>query len=292
MLHDEMAAELRGKAISSFVYPLDFREFLLFHGVRNEPRSTADKAAVLRLFDEYLQWGSYPVMPGTPASMKEAVLRQYFDTMILRDIIQRYEVSKPRACIATIRHLTSNIAKPYTVKRVHSHVSEGGYQVGRETVSEYVRWAEDSWLLFSVPVFSASTREQERNYKKLYCVDWALARHNSTIWDGTFSRGLENAVFIHLKRRFSRVHYYLTKEMRREVDFVGIDTRGAPVVAVQVCMDISDRDTLKREIEPLVSTARYFGCKDNLILTYRQEQHFEIDGITIRALPAWRWMLE
>jgi len=115
MLHDEVAAELRGKAISSFVYPLDFREFLLFHGVRNEPRSTADKAAVLRLFDEYLQWGSYQVMPGTPASMKEAVLRQYFDTMILRDIIQRYEVVEVAADRAVGQ--TEETGEPHVVLR-------------------------------------------------------------------------------------------------------------------------------------------------------------------------------
>jgi hypothetical protein len=224
--------------------------------------------------------------------MKEAVLRQYFDTMILRDIIQRFEVPKPGACTATMRHGVSNIAKPFTIKSFAVYVKESGYTVGRETVTEYLRWAEDAWLLFSVPVYSASSKEQEHNYKKLYCIDWALAQHNSTSWDGTYSRALENIIFIHLKQRYSRVHYCLTREKRQEVDFIAVDPHGKAVLAIQVCMDISDSVTLKREIEPLVSVARYYKCKENYIITLHQEKNWKVEGVYIRALPVWRWLLE
>jgi len=292
MLHEDVSAELRGKSISSFICPLTFREFLRFHGAAPGERSTAAEARYLRLFDEYLQWGAYPVIPQTPAGMREALLRQYFDTMVLRDIIQRYEVSKPSACIAVLRHLTANIAKPFTVKSVAAFAAQSGYPVGRETVTDYVRWAQDSWLLFSVQIFSSSTREQERNYKKLYCVDWALAQQNSTAWDGSRSRALENAVFVHLKQRYHRVHYCLTREKRAEVDFVGIGARGGVETAVQVCMDISDPAVLKRELEPLVSVSQYYRCRDCLLLTYGQEKQFHADGTTVHALPAWKWMAQ
>jgi hypothetical protein len=292
MLHGDVATELRGKAITSPVYPLSFGEFMRFHGATRRPRSTGDEANVMRLFDDFLHWGSYPVMPATPAHMKEAVLRQYFDTMILRDIIQRYEVPRPGACTAAMRHCISNISRPYTVKSVTAFVKDAGHAVGRETVTDYLRWAEDAWLLFSVPVYSSSSKEQERNYKKLYCVDWGLAQCNSAVWDGTYSRALENAVFMHLKRTYSRVQYCLTREKRQEVDFIAVDDRGKAALGVQVCMDIADAHTLKREIEPLASVAKFYGCKENVIVTYNQEKNFAQDGVRVRAVPAWRWMLE
>jgi hypothetical protein len=292
MLHKDVATELRGKAISSIVYPLSFREFLLFNGVTGMSRSSSDEAALMRLFDEFLRWGSYPALPGTPVNMKGAVLRQYFDTMILRDIIQRYEVSKPGACTAALRHGISNIANPFTVKSVAAVVKESGYAVGRETVTDYFQWAEDAWLLFSVPIYSTSSKEAERNYKKLYCIDWALAGQNSASWDGAFSRSLENAVFVHLKRRFNRVHYCLTREKRQEVDFIAVDELGKITRLVQVCMDIGNSVTLNRELEPLVAAARFYGCRENYIVTLTQEKRFELQGVTINAVPAWRWMLE
>lgn len=292
MLHEEVATELRGKAVTSAVYPLTFGEFVSFHGSTGESRSTGDEALLMRLFDEYLHWGSYPAMPAVPAHMKEAVLRQYFDTMILRDIIQRYEVPKPGACIAAMRHGVANMGKPFTVKSLAAYVKEAGHAVGRETVTDYLGWAKDAWLLFAVPIYSASSKEQERNYKKLYCIDWALAQHNSASWDGAYSRAFENMVFLHLKQRFSRVHFCLTREKRQEVDFIAVDHHGKAVSAVQACMDIGDKETLKREIEPLVSVARYYGCRENIIVTYGQEKSFMVDGFGIRAVPAWRWLLE
>jgi hypothetical protein len=51
-------------------------------------------------------------------------------------------------------------------------------------------------------------------------------------------------------------------------------------------------DTLRRELEPLVSTATYFGTQENLIITVNQEQHFDKDGVAVHALPAWQWLLQ
>lgn len=50
-------------------------------------------------------------------------------------------------------------------------------------------------------------------------------------------------------------------------------------------------DTLERELDPLVATAAYFGTRENLIITMGREQGFEKDGVTVSALPTWRWLL-
>jgi predicted AAA+ superfamily ATPase len=49
---------------------------------------------------------------------------------------------------------------------------------------------------------------------------------------------------------------------------------------------------MTRELEGLAATARYFGIKENWIITYNQERDFSIDGISIQAVPAWRWLLK
>jgi predicted AAA+ superfamily ATPase len=143
-----------------------------------------------------------------------------------------------------------------------------------------------------VPIFSDSLKDQERNYKKVYAIDWALANKNSLIWDGSYSGALENMVFVHLYQRWPRVHYYLTRTKRQEVDFIAVDSKGHPALAVQVCMDISHEETIKREMEAIIATAKYFKIKENLILTYNQEKDFQAEGITVRARPVWRWLLE
>ena len=143
-----------------------------------------------------------------------------------------------------------------------------------------------------MPIYSRSHKEQERNYRKIYCIDWALAMRNSLVWNGSLSRALENMVFLHLRRRYSRVYYYRTRTKRQEVDFLALDDRGQPALAVQVCMELTERETRKRELEPLLTVARYFGTRENLIITRNQEEDLRDEGIAVRVVPAWKWMTE
>ncbi len=291
MLKDDIATSLRGKAVSSSVYPLSFPEYLRFNDFHETPDSTKGQAAVRALFDAYLKWGGYPALPGAPEYSRETLLREYFDTMILKDIVQRFNVSKPQQCTQLFNYLLSMIGRPYTLKSAYEFLKQSGYATSRDAVRQYVAWAEDAWLLFTVPIHSHSQKELERNYRKIYCIDWALAIRNSLVWDGSYSRALENMVYLHLRRNHARVRYYLTRSKRQEVDFLVSDEHGKPIMAIQVSMDISLPDTLRRELEPLIATARYFGTKHNLIVTLNQEQRMEKDGITVQAMPAWKWLL-
>ena len=292
MLKHDIATELRGKAISTTLYPLSFAEFLKFKKFNHRPGSTKGQAEAKRLFDEYLKWGAYPAVANMDEYLREPVLREYFDTMILKDIIQRYNVSRPRQCIQLYRYLLSNISKGHTLQSAYRYLKQSGFNTSKDAIRNYIEWAKDSWLLFSVPIFSDSQKDQERNYKKIYAIDWALANKNSQVWDGGQSRALENMVFLHLYRNRRRVHYYLTRKKRQEVDFVVVDSNGTPALAVQVCLDITQEETLQRELEGLSATANYFKTKENLIITYNQERNFSINGVHIKAVPAWKWMLE
>jgi len=292
LLKDDISTALRGKAISSNVYPLSFPEYLRFTGGAAQPASTRGQAGIRARFEDYLKWGGYPAMPGTPERTREVLLREYFDTMIMKDILQRFDVGKPQQCMQLYSYLLANIGRPYTLKSAYEFLKQGGHATSRDAVRDYVAWAEDAWLLFSVPIHSQSRKEQERNYRKLYAIDWALAVRNSLVWDGSFSHALENLVYLHLRRNTPRVRFYLTRNKRQEVDFLVSDDAGKLAMAVQVSQDVSLPDTLKRELEPLISTARYFGIKDNFIITLGQERRIEQDGVTVHVLPAWKWLMD
>jgi len=291
LLRDNISTALRGKAISTVVYPLSFSEYVRFKGVRSQPESTKGQAEICACFDEYLTWGGYPAVPTTAEHSRETLLREYFDTMILRDILQRFNVSRPQQCIQLYHYLLSIVGRPYTLTSAYEFLRQAGFSTSRDALREYVAWAEDAWFLFAVPIYSSSQKEQERNYRKIYCIDWALAIRNSMAWDGSYSRALENMIYLHLRRTYPRVRYYLTRSKRQEVDFLVCDTHGKAIMALQVCMDISLPQTLRRELEPLVATARYFGTRENLIITLGQPRRIDHEGVTIDIMPAWRWLL-
>lgn len=289
MLKTDISTTLRGKSLTTTIYPLSFREFLRFREI-GPVDSTEGRARSAAAFHEYLTWGGFPQVAQVTTPVREALLREYFDTMILKDIIQRYNVSRPRQCISLYRYLLSLIAKPFTQNSALNYLRQSGSSATGSLVADYINWAEDSWFLFGIPMFSDSQSEISRNYRKCYCIDWGLATQNSQAWDGSNSRAFENMVYIHLKRLFPRVNYYLTRARRQEVDFIAADTGGKPVVAVQACMKLGDGGVLEREVPPLAAAAKYFGIKDALLITTDEERTIEHEGTSVRMVPAWRWM--
>jgi uncharacterized protein len=289
MLKTDISTTLRGKSLSTVMYPLSFREFLRFRDIASTD-STEGRAKALAAFDDYLTWGGFPQIAQTTPPVREALLREYFDTMILKDIIQRYNVSRPVQCVALYRYLLALSAKPFTQNSALKILRQNGFKATGSLLADYIAWAEDSWFLFGMPIFSDSPAEIHRNYRKCYCIDWGLATQNSQVWDGVYSRAFENMVYIHLRRQYARVNYYLTRSRHQEVDFIGVDSTGKPVIAVQACMKLGDESVLEREVPPLVDAAKYFNIKETLVITMDESRTIEHEGITVRVVPAWRWM--
>jgi predicted AAA+ superfamily ATPase len=292
MLRNDIASSLRGKAISTDLYPLSFEEFLSFNNFEHPVNSTKGKAEVIRLFDEYMKWGSFPAMISTELFSRETLLREYFDTMLLKDILQRYNVSKPDQCIRLYRYLISQMSRPITLTSAYTFLKSANYMTSRDSVREYISHAVDSLLMFEVPILSSSQNEIERNPRKMYVIDWALGHANSQAWDGFHSQGFENMVFIHLKRKWTKVNYYLTKNSRQEVDFIASGVDGKPEIAVQACISVNDPVTLKRELDPLITAAKHLGIKECYIITKNEEREIDENGVHIEILPAWKWLLQ
>lgn len=290
LLRDEISTELRGKSISTQLYGLSFSEFLKFNSI---PLSSSTKGVAMcsKYFEHYLHWGAFPAITRIDEKYRAPLLREYFDTMMLRDLIQRYRISKPECCIKLIRYLLSNISKPNTLKSSYEYVRSCALKTSRDSIRDYIKYAQDSFLLDSVSIFSDSLKDKENNYKKIYCIDWALAIRNSTNWDGHFTRAFENLVYIELCRRGLIVNYYLTKSNRQEIDFVVSQKNGQIEALIQVAYDISDEQTMKREIQPLITTSKYFDVKNLLIITFNDERLIKCNNITIQVIPAWKWLL-
>ena len=76
------------------------------------------------MFDEFMKWGGYPAIVNAGKYTKDVLLREYFDTMILKDIIQRYNVSKLRQCIHLYNYLVSNISKAHTLQSSYRYLKQ------------------------------------------------------------------------------------------------------------------------------------------------------------------------
>ncbi|MDE6291703.1 MAG: ATP-binding protein, partial [Muribaculaceae bacterium] len=60
---------------------------------------------------------------------------------------------------------------------------------------------------------------------------------------------------------------------------------------IQVCWTLADSKTLQREIRGLKTASDLTGCKDCSIITFDESDELVSDGIEIKVLPIWKWLL-
>ena len=202
--------------------------------------------------------------------------------MILGDIVARYGVKNIHALAFIVKKLSESIKQPISYTRLTRLVSSLGAKIQVNTVIDYMRYLEESWLLFGIRNFASRFVEREGN-KKYYFSDNGLL--NLFLIDGNTSL-LENMVAIHLKRLYGDDVYFYRKNV--EVDFY-LPSKSA---LIQVSYSLSDMGTRQRETESMLDVARFLDTKSLTIITMDEEETLESRGRTIKVIPLWKWLLE
>ena len=242
----------------------------------------------------YLQQGGFPGLLDADERLHLDLLQTYWDTMLLRDIIEAH----PRANIpiAVFSHfaqaLVARTACPFTVRAIVAGMREAGLCFTAETIYSYLRFLEEAFMVFAVPIFSSSEKVRQRNYHKIYTIDWALAQAIAPGDGVDVTRQLENMVYLELRRRGWEVAYSRTRQ-GWEVDFVAVrKARRAPRRMIcQVAYTVKGTDVRARELRGLPETARHLRADRVTVVTFNDEESTILEGIHVDIVPAWKWLI-
>lgn len=284
MLSTDVATTLGGRFFIVDVYPYSFREYLTANGVELEADwaySTQIRSSVIRLFNEYLQYGGLPEIKDF--TQKRAMLSSLYQKIYLGDICSRNNIRNPKALSILIKKLAESVKQPITFNRVRNVIVSTGNQITLPTVIDYISYAEASWLLLPIGNELGKLAEKENN-KKYYFIDNGIL--NLFLLDDKTSL-LENLVAIQLCRRYGRdnVGYYSTG---KEIDFILSEEK----IAIQVSYSIKEPDTYDREVSPLVKFGASHPDWRLLVITMEEEENITIADTTIEVVAAYKWLLE
>ena len=290
MLSKEIATQMRGRALSWEIFPFSFHEFLNYKRLECEGAlSTKKRLLVRKAFDEYWETGGFPEVVGMNSGLRVKTHQEYFQSILFRDLVERHNVSHPRAVIDLAHWLVDNTGSLYSVNRLTGYLKALGHKVPKATVSDYLAWFEDAYFLFTVRIHDASLARSNTNAKKIYCVDHALVRSVSSGILVNSGHQLENLVFTALRRIYPEIFYHKTRT-GREVDFI-VTPRGQAPRLVQVCESLADAPTRKRETTALNDAMAELGMRSAIIVTRNEEERIETERGLIEVLPAWRFLL-
>jgi len=316
MLSKEIATQMRGRALPWEVFPFSFGEFLDGKGVESAgPYSTKRRLTIQKAFADFWEVGGFPEVVGYDRNIRIKTHQEYFRAILLRDVVERHDVSHPRAASDLAHRLANETASLHTVNKLTAYLKALGHKAPKLAVSDYLGWFEDAYFLFSVQVFDASAARRNANPKKTYCIDHSLV---SSVSSGILVNSghlLENLVFVSLRRAYPNIYYYKTKS-GREVDFVlpagsmdarhpdegrrgrrrpeprGLRSKSGSISLVQVSESLASPEVRKRETAALVEAMTETGLRSATIVTREEEGEIPTRQGTIRIVPAWRFLLE
>lgn len=282
LLSRELATSLRGRTLPFEVFPLSFSEFLTFNKISVNPETSKGQATVLHWFDRWLRQGGFPELVFLPEHLHQKTVEEYLNLMLYRDLTERFSIKNPSLLKYLLKYIVGNIAQPISMAKTFNDLKSQGYALSKNTVYDYVSYLEEAFMIFKVDIWHRSVRVQALNPSKMYLIDPAL-KYAMSIGEDR-GRVLENAVFLHLRRRGLTPHYVLDKQ---EVDFFW--ENGQPV---NVCLDFATTSAREREIKGMIAALQMLDLPAGRILTRDRNEEIKTENKTILVQPAWAYFLE
>lgn len=301
MLSREISTEFRGRAIDFELLPFSFREHVaaFLPSVDTAHPSPEGRIALQRELTTYLERGGFPATHGLPQQQAYALLQSYAERVVARDVVERHDVGRPRVASAFARRILATNAMPLSIRKVEGDLRAAGLGTSRELLSDLLSYFEEAYLAFRIRQFSYSLAEATTSSQKVYAIDPGLALATARANTNALGQRLEDCVYLELRRRVAlgrpdTVSTFRTKEGNWEVDFVVGDALAQdPYGLFQVSADVSDRRTLQRELRALWRGLEEAGLDEGTLVTLEGGSVWhEQDGLRIRQVPAWRWLLE
>lgn len=294
LLSREIATSLRGRALPTEVSPFSFREALTFagHTVPGRWPVPPDQASLLHArFDAYLRAGGFPEVQGLDDRTRVRVLQDYVHVAVLRDVVERHQVTNVEALRYLVRRLLSDPAGRFSVNRFYNSLKSQGRKTSKDSLYAALAHVEDAFLVFTVPIDHRSEAVRTANPRKAYPVDPGLAVAHSFTAARNIGHLLETTVYLELRRRGYACGYVRTRS-GFEVDFAARRQGLGDALLVQVCANASDPTTRERELRALDEAMAERDLSEGLLLTMGETDTVEVSAGTVTIRPTWRWLLE
>jgi len=289
LLSKEIATAFRGRSLTTEVFPLSFAEFLAWHKLVQSPPAAFSSAVIASLRNgiaRYFDVGGFPEVQSCDSHTRNEILQSYIDTVLFRDIVERYRIGNVTALRFLIKAIMNAPGQKFSVSKFSNTLKTLGVKCSRNDLYLYLDCLADSFLVFRVPLHTQSVQVQRVNPDKLYIIDTGLARAVALSPDSGRGMLLENLVFLHLRRQGFDIEYLQTDD-GYEVDFIARRRGMDGGCLIQVAYDLSNSQTHDRETRALNSADNTLRGLRKIIVTWDDETQ----SGDIHVLPVWKFLL-
>lgn len=276
LLSSELSTLLSGRYIEIKIYPLSFKEYLIFNNY--------DKNNLEEKFNEYLKYGGLPAITliKDNSDLVLSYLDDIYNTIVKKDIIDRNNIKDTALLENIIRYLSNNIGSPISTTKISNYLNSNKITTNsnHQTVDNYLNMLEKSFIVYKAVRTDIKSKALLKTLGKYYICDTGI--RNIILGFRNINEGhlLENVVYLELLRRGYRVN--IGKSGFYEVDFVAENPN--VIKYYQVTQTLSDDKVKQKEIRSLENISDNY---EKIILTMDKTINNDFNGIKVINIIDW-----
>lgn len=271
LLSSDLATLFGGRTFEIQVYPFSFSEYLEYYPSEN----------IYSSFDKYVTDGG---MSGSYLYKSEGDRKKYLvslvRTTIMKDVITKYKIENEVLLNMICDFLMDNVGNKTSIRNIANSLTTNSYKTNDKTVGAYIVCLLKSFLFYSFSRYDIKGKKYLESDKKYYLADTSLRYAILGKRNMDYGHIFENIVALELVRRGYEVYVGVIGD--KEVDFVAI--KDGIKTYIQVCDDVSRKETLLREVNPLLSIKDAYP---KIIIANTKHDTSYYEGIKIIDISSW-----
>lgn len=271
LLSSDLATLFTGRTFEIKVYPFSFKEYIEYYGSQN----------VYDSFESYVKEGG---MSGsylyTDMEAKYDYIKDVFDTLVVRDIRQKYKIKNTQLMDRLVDYLMDNISNLTSARNIADTLTVNKDIINHKTIGKYIQYLCNAFAFYKIRRYDIHGKKYLNTNDKYYLSDHTFRYAKLGTKNLDYGRVLENIVAIELLRRGYEV--YVGVLYKKEVDFIAIKRNEK--IYIQVADNISDPNTFEREVSPLLQIKDAYP---KFIIARTRHDEYTYEGIRIIDIAQW-----
>lgn len=267
LLSGEFATYLSGRYVELNIYPFSFREYIRYYGITEDFKYH---------FYKYLEDGGMPSTYDYGGDDKKLVIMDLYNSIVLKDIIQRNNVKNVDLLDRIMRFVMYNIGQPFSPNKVYKRLKQDMVNLSVNTIYNYLKFFENACLIYQVKREDLQGKKILRYDEKYYLCDLGFRQALIGNNQRDITRVIENIVYMELLRRGYEIT--IGKVSNLEVDFV-CKKQNKPIY-IQVSYLLASEETIERKFKPLKNISdnypKYVISMDEADMSHEGIEHLNL----------------
>lgn len=277
LMSKEFATLLTGRYVNIEMYPFSFNEFLDYKEELNQPPAIQNElnSELENYFEEYRQYGGIPLAISSQID-KELVLNGIYSSIILNDIIERYEIRNAGLFNRIVKYIIENTGNLISANAIYKYLKHEKLNITKQTIYNYLEYLENAYFISKASKEDLIGKKEIMGSEKFYLIDNGFYKSQLEEKQENIGHILENIVYVELKRHGYKITVGNVNDY--EIDFVC--RKNNQKIYIQVAYLLESDEIIEREFRPLLKVTdnfpKYVVSMDKILQSQNGIKHLNL----------------